>query len=76
MDEVIGAGDALFFKKAEARARELFKQSNILVLSSHSPEITYELCNRAILMSRGEIIMDGTPKDVWDEYHDILEQEG
>jgi len=76
VDEVIGAGDALFFKKAEARARELFKQSSILVLSTHSPDITYELCNRAILMSRGEIIMDGTPKDVWAEYHEILEREG
>ena len=76
VDEVIGAGDAKFFKKAEARARELFKQSSIFVLSSHSPDITYELCNRAILMSRGEILLDGTPKDVWDKYHSILASEG
>jgi len=27
-------------------------------------------------MARGEIIMDGTPKDVWAEYHDILAREG
>ncbi|MDA8707877.1 ATP-binding cassette domain-containing protein [Hellea sp.] len=76
VDEVIGAGDAKFFKKAEARARELFKKSNILVLSTHSPDITYELCNRAIMMNRGEITMDGTPKEVWDAYHEILANEG
>lgn len=68
VDEIIGAGDAVFFKKAQERARQIFEQSKILVLSTHSPEITYELCNRAILMVQGKIYMDDTPEKVWKMY--------
>lgn len=68
VDEIIGAGDAVFFKKAQQRAKEIFKKSKILVLSTHSPEITYELCNRAILMVQGKILMDDTPQNVWKLY--------
>lgn len=71
VDEVIGAGDAQFFKKAQERAKAIFEQSKILVLSTHSPEITYELCNRAILMVQGNIVLDDTPENVWAEYHRI-----
>lgn len=68
VDEIIGAGDAVFFNKAQERARSIFKQSKILVLSTHSPEITYELCNRAILMVQGKILADDTPENVWKLY--------
>jgi len=68
VDEIIGAGDSVFFKKAQERARKIFQESKILVLSTHSPEITYELCNRAILMVKGKIIMDDTPQNVWRMY--------
>ena len=72
VDEIIGAGDSNFFNKAAARAKALFKSSKILLLSSHSPEITYELCNKAILMSKGSIVASGTPKEVWVEYRKLL----
>ena len=72
VDEIIGAGDSDFFNKAAARAKALFKSSKILLLSSHSPEITYELCNKAILMSKGSIVASGTPKEVWTEYRRLL----
>jgi len=64
VDEIIGAGDSVFFRKAQERARNIFKKSKILVLSTHSPEITFELCNRAILMVQGKIYMDDTPENV------------
>lgn len=69
VDEIIGAGDASFVKKAQARSMSLYEQSNILVLSTHAPQITYELCNRAILMERGKIVADGAPHDIWKFYH-------
>lgn len=71
VDEIIGAGDTQFFKKAQLRAQSIFEQSKILVLSTHSPEITYELCNRAILMVQGKIILDDTPENVWAAYNRI-----
>lgn len=68
VDEIIGAGDSAFFKKAQERAKKLFQQSKILILSSHAPEITYELCNRAIWLDQGKILCDGQPEEVWEKY--------
>ncbi len=72
IDEIIGAGDARFFSKAQQRAEALFKTSKILLLSSHAAEVTYELCNRAIWLENGTIAMDGSPRDVWDAYRASL----
>lgn len=68
VDEIIGAGDNAFFQKAQERAKKLFEESKILILSSHAPEITFELCNRAIWLDQGKIVYEGSPQDVWDKY--------
>ena len=68
LDEIIGAGDAAFFAKAKRRMMDLMDSAKILVLVSHELKMVEELCNRAILIKQGEIIVDGTPKEVVDYY--------
>jgi len=68
VDEVIGAGDALFVEKAAKRIRSMFERAKVLVLATHAGEIAEQLCNRAIWMDAGRIIMTGEPRDVWDAY--------
>jgi ABC-type polysaccharide/polyol phosphate transport system ATPase subunit len=68
VDEVIGAGDALFVEKAAKRIRAMFERAKILVLATHAGEIAEQLCNRAIWMDAGRVVMDGAPRDVWDAY--------
>jgi len=68
MDEVIGAGDVHFVDKAVRRAQQLYKQSNILVVASHAPELLYGLCNKAILLDHGKIAAMGALDDIAKRY--------
>lgn len=55
LDEAIAAGDAHFLKKATDRAHALYDKARILVMASHSPDIVRNLCNKAVLLEKGEI---------------------
>jgi lipopolysaccharide transport system ATP-binding protein len=68
LDEVIGAGDAAFFKKAKARITDLIQSAKILVLVSHDLGSIKEFCNRVIWMDKGSIIADGKPEEVINSY--------
>jgi ABC-type polysaccharide/polyol phosphate transport system ATPase subunit len=59
LDEVIGAGDANFFRKAFARLLNLVERSRILVVASHSSKLITELCNKAIWLHQGSLIAYG-----------------
>ena len=68
LDEVIGAGDASFFKKAKERMVKLIKEAKILVLVSHDLGSIKEFCTRTIWMDHGQIVEDGNPDDVTAHY--------
>ena len=61
IDEVLGAGDAAFTSKCAERMKHLTQDTGATVLFvSHSMESVLEICNRAILLERGEITHQGT----------------
>jgi ABC-2 type transport system ATP-binding protein/lipopolysaccharide transport system ATP-binding protein len=64
LDEGVGAGDAKFALRAQARVRDLISRSGILVFASHSSGLLKSLCNKAILMERGRVIAQGDIDDV------------
>jgi lipopolysaccharide transport system ATP-binding protein len=68
MDELIGAGDASFVKKAQKRLTELLGRTGILFLASHSDAIIKDYCTRAMWMEKGAVRADGRPDDVLREY--------
>lgn len=68
LDEVIGAGDAAFFKKAKNRITELIQSAKILILVSHDLGSIREFCNRVIWMDRGSVVADGNPEEVINSY--------
>ncbi|MBC7768797.1 MAG: ABC transporter ATP-binding protein [Phycisphaerales bacterium] len=70
VDEVIGAGDALFVEKAAKRVRAMFDRAKILVLATHSGDIAAQLCNQALWIHGGRPIMSGAPAEVWNAYID------
>lgn len=59
IDEVIGAGDASFMKKASEKMRELISKAKILMLVSHDLSAIRSFCNRVLLLKKGELIFDG-----------------
>lgn len=69
MDEVIGAGDAAFLAKAEARLNRMIGDSHILVIASHYEAMVRRFCNRAALMREGRLVKLGDVDEVLHAYH-------
>jgi len=64
VDEVFGAGDASFAKKAVARMQEIVRQSGIFVMATHDMGLVEEICTRAIWLEAGRILADGPTETV------------
>lgn len=68
MDEIFAAGDAQFVQKSLNRLHEMFDKAHILILVSHSEKHILNICNRAIVLNKGELIMQGSTVDCVDHY--------
>lgn len=68
LDEALAAGDAAFIQKAQMRMKDMMQKSKILILVTHAMPTAIELCNRCIWLDKGEIIMDGDPRQVTEAY--------
>jgi ABC-2 type transport system ATP-binding protein/lipopolysaccharide transport system ATP-binding protein len=72
MDEIVGAGDAAFFAKAEARLNRLIGSTHILVLASHDDGVLRRLCNKAALIDEGRLKMIGPVDEVLAAYGSLI----
>lgn len=68
VDEVLSAGDANFQKKARERMLNIMGQAKILVLVLHDMNTIQTVCNRVVLLQKGEIIADGNPEEIVNKY--------
>jgi ABC-2 type transport system ATP-binding protein/lipopolysaccharide transport system ATP-binding protein len=68
VDEILSVGDFLFKEKSEARIRDMMGGGTTVILVSHEIKQIQKLCTRAIWLSHGEKIMDGSAKEVGDAY--------
>lgn len=64
LDEVLATGDATFRSKSKERVLELVRGSKAVVLVTHDMTWVREYCNRAILLERGRVIVEGEPDEV------------
>jgi ABC-type polysaccharide/polyol phosphate transport system ATPase subunit len=64
LDEVLATGDANFRAKSKARVIELVRAAKGVVLVTHDMEWVTEYCNRAILLEKGGVILEGNPEEV------------
>lgn len=64
LDEVLSVGDELFRRKCHAKMEELFKSGCTVLYVSHSLNTVNDICSRAILLDKGELILEGPPKFV------------
>ncbi len=72
VDEVLAVGDDLFKRKCFAKIEELFKAGCTVFFVSHSIPNVNELCTRAILLDKGELILEGPTPLVTRYYHTLL----
>ena len=64
LDEVLATGDADFRSKSKARVLDLVKAAKGIVLVTHDMNWVTEYCNRALLLERGNLIIEGEPAEV------------
>ena len=76
LDEVLAVGDAAFQAKCLERIAELRKKGRTLVFISHDLAAVYRLCDRALLLSHGRVLMDGPARSVIDEYQQMTFADG
>lgn len=69
LDEVLAVGDAAFQAKCIQRIRELERAGTTIVFISHDLAAVQSLCQRVILMRKGQIATEGLPDEVIEEYH-------
>lgn len=72
VDEALSVGDEAFQRKCFARIERLRDQGATIVFVSHSAGTVLELCNRAVLLDRGDLLASGKPKDVVALYQKML----
>ena len=68
LDEVLAVGDAAFQAKCIRRITELKQSGTTIVFISHDLGAVEALCDRVLLMERGRMIADASPREVIKEY--------
>lgn len=68
LDEQLGASDFHFVERAKRKLDDLIKRSSILMFASHSEMLVKDLCNKAILLNNGKIVMSGSVDSVFQAY--------
>jgi ABC-type polysaccharide/polyol phosphate transport system ATPase subunit len=64
LDEVLATGDAEFRAKSKSRVIELVNGAKGIVLVTHDMAWVEEYCNRAILLEKGRVVIEGDPAEV------------
>ena len=72
VDEALAVGDARFQAKCFRKFEELQNSGKTIILVTHSTEQVVRHCDRAVLLDGGRVIADGAPRDVCNQYLDLL----
>ena len=68
IDELIGVGDQAFQDKALEKIRSFQHAGKTVLLASHSSELMTTLCERALWLDHGRIMMSGASREVLAAY--------
>ncbi|WP_199522020.1 ABC transporter ATP-binding protein [Pseudomonas protegens] len=72
VDEALSVGDELFQRKCFARIEAIKAKGATILFVSHSGGTIVELCDRAILLDKGDKLTEGAPKNVIGKYQRLL----
>ncbi|MFB2981564.1 ABC transporter ATP-binding protein [Microseira sp. BLCC-F43] len=72
VDEALSVGDEAFQRKCFARIQAIKDKGGTILFVSHSPTSVVSLCDSAILMDRGELLLVDSPKLVIAKYQELI----
>ncbi len=73
VDEVLAVGDAEFQKRSLARMNDVAHEGRTVLFVSHNMQAIRRLCERAILLEHGRLVMEGDAAAVTQHYLSSLE---
>ncbi|NED94279.1 ABC transporter ATP-binding protein [Phytoactinopolyspora alkaliphila] len=73
IDEALSTGDAKFKQKAARKMREVAENAGTMFLVSHAMRSVKRLCNEALWLHKGQLMMQGDPTEVIAAYTKFLE---
>lgn len=68
VDEALAVGDAAFQAKAMARIDEILRRGTTLLFVGHDLNAVKAFCHRAMLLDKGQVVLQGLPDEVITEY--------
>ena len=68
VDEVLAVGDAEFQRRCLGRMQDIGRSGRTVLFVSHQMGAVTRLCQRAILLDRGQVVLDGPSHEVVGHY--------
>lgn len=72
VDEILAVGDALFRKKCMERMNKMLSHGTTLLFVSHNISDIEKMCQKAMWINRGKMVMSGDAKDVCMQYQENI----
>jgi len=72
VDEALSVGDAHFQAKCTKALRDRKKENMSIIYVSHDLNSLKLLCDRVILLNHGEVIDNGNPEDIINQYNFLI----
>ena len=66
LDEVLSVGDAAFKDKSEQRILDMIEDGVTVLYVSHSTDRIRKICNKAIILTKGQLVASGDVGDLCD----------
>ena len=63
VDEVLAVGDEPFQRKCMDRIKGFQREGRTIVLVTHALDQVVDICNRAVVLEHGQVIVDGTARE-------------
>ncbi|MDR2453971.1 MAG: ABC transporter ATP-binding protein [Bifidobacteriaceae bacterium] len=70
IDEALSTGDAEFQRRSRDKIMEVQEQAGTVFLVSHSAKAIQTMCERALWLDQGELVMDGPAEAVLEAYRE------
>src|SRR5258708_6417803 len=75
LDEVFAVGDEEFQRKCFGKIAEFKRRGGTIVFVSHDALAVERLCDRAVLLRRGEVAFDGPTREAIARYRQLLAED-
>ena len=72
LDEVLSVGDAAFKEKSEQRILDMMEDGVTVLYVSHSTDRIRKLCNKAIILTKGQVVAHGDVNEICDMYTEMV----